>query len=336
MGQAIGTAAAHAHRNTTDAHGSVTHAYAVQQTLLADGCFLPHVATHAGENPVSSATFSASSQATLHGIGTNDAWVSGGLGFHRPPSDTRGYELTRAYCQWLFLSGGQLDRIDLCCDATDTASITVSLRKVDSIWDYHRTTTPIATTTLAVAAGDDQWVRWDCALADLDAGCYRIDVDACPGVTWRLSSGMLPGMVGGHQLSEQKMRRAANAPLAFRLAPAQAVWDPQQVASGVARPHTASNAWRSDPGAGFPQQLTAEWEESHTFGSVQVIFAGHLLGEIHGTPPFFRDPQTVRDYHIDACVDGVDNHRHCTRQLSRPRSPSARRSSVCQRTPPGH
>ena len=58
-----------------------------------------------------------------------------------------------------------------------------------------------------------------------------------------------------------------------------------------------------------------------------LSFPGHLLRELHATPPFFRDPQTPRDYAVQAWVNGAwqdlvtvrDNYqRHRRHQLPSP------------------
>jgi hypothetical protein len=72
----------------------------------------------------------------------------------------------------------------------------------------------------------------------------------------------------------------------------------------VTRPHRTTNLWRSDPAKGLPQWVQLEWEKPRTISRVELTWAGHLLREIHATPPFFRDPQCARDYRIEAWIGG--------------------------------
>jgi hypothetical protein len=82
------------------------------------------------------------------------------------------------------------------------------------------------------------------------------------------------------------------------------------VLSGVTRPHRATNLWRSSPGQPLPQWVELAWPRPQAVREVQLTFPGHLLREIHAYPPFFRDPQTPKDYTIEACVDGAWREVH--------------------------
>lgn len=291
MGQAVGTAAAHAHGQGVDAHGSVALAPAIQQQLLADGCFLPSVAADIDAG----ATARASSVARLYGVGPDDTWHDGGIGYGDLAGRSRG--LARIHSQFLHLSGPRLASIAICCDAEKAASVRLCLVRVESIWDYDLGHEPVAQAELPVALGAGQWLSWACNLDHLPAGCYRLDVGPVDGVGWQESTGFVPGCVAAFQMSPTRLRRLAGGiPLAFRLEPAQEPWSPDQVLSGVTRPQARANAWRSDPGQPLPQWVELSWPEARSFDHLQATFAGHLLREVHAEPPFHRDPQTVRDY----------------------------------------
>ncbi|MBC8010216.1 MAG: hypothetical protein H7067_08975 [Burkholderiales bacterium] len=112
-------------------------------------------------------------------------------------------------------------------------------------------------------------------------------------------------------MNAKKLRRVQiGATLSFRVTPAQLVYGPEQTLTGVTRPHRATNLWRSDPGQPLPQSLQLAWPAPQRIAHVELTFPGHLLREIHAYPPFFRDPQTPRDYAIEAFLSGAWTELH--------------------------
>lgn len=108
-----------------------------------------------------------------------------------------------------------------------------------------------------------------------------------------------------YAISPDRMRRFGNGhTLAYKVAPEQKPFSPQQVLSGVTRPHRATNLWISDASQPLPQWLELAWPEPQLLREVQLVFPGHLVREYHAYGPFYRDPQCPRDYAIDCWVNG--------------------------------
>ena len=100
------------------------------------------------------------------------------------------------------------------------------------------------------------------------------------------------------------LRRYGNGiTLSFRVDPPQPCFAPENVLSGVTRPHRFTNLWRSDPGEPLPQWLELEWSAPQTIRQIELTFPGQLLREYHAYPPFYRDPQCARDYAVFACIN---------------------------------
>src|SRR5699024_6540332 len=124
----------------------------------------------------------------------------------------------------------------------------------------------LAETELVVERGE-HWVRWDVAIApdalrrrDSGGQYVRLDLDATPGVEWRRAGRVMPGAVAAFEMSPGRMRRFGDGvTMSHRVEPAQRAYPPSSVIHGAARPHTATNAWRSDPGHPFDQWLQLEW-----------------------------------------------------------------------------
>lgn len=303
IGQAAGTAAAQAlaHNLPLARLASPAASARIQQRLLRDGCFLPHVAPADTADLALSANATASSSALNHGIGPDAVWAHGGLGRH---AADRAWPLSRPAAQWIAVAGGRLDSLSVCLDNPSATPQRVRARLVlpAHVWDYRRNLPALAEAELLVPPGTDRWVSWDVPLSHLPDGYVRLDLDCAaePAVNWRISRAVLPGQVAAWAMNARRLRRMhEGVSLAFRVIPAQPAYAPGSAITGANRPHTAVNLWRSDPGQPLPQWLQLAWPAPHTLAFVELTFPGHLLRELHATPPFFRDPQTPRDYTLE-------------------------------------
>jgi hypothetical protein len=316
VGQAIGTGAALALEKNLplsrlpdpDVIGEI------QQRLLRAGVFLPNSANADAADLARSATVTASSSALNHGCSTSSVWASGGIGQH--PWE-RGFSLEKTAAQWIAVSGGTVDKLDMCLDnrSGETQTVRARLVPVENIWDYRRELPAIAETTFSVPPGEDRWVEWPLACTGLADGYVRLELESdSADVLWRYSSTVLPGQVAGWAMSPKKLRRmASGVTMAFRVAPPQPAYEPAQVLTGVTRPHRSTNLWRSDAGQPLPQSLQLEWSAPQSLSRIELTFPGHLLRELHAYPPFFRDPQTPRDYRIEGWIDNAWIELHSER-----------------------
>lgn len=310
MGQAAGTAAAVAlsHEiSVQEVPGTAIRD--VQQQLLKDGCFLPNVVNEDDDDFARMSTLSASSEALYLGASPGDRWVDGGL---REVGRRVPEELSSLRGQWIPVETGPdapgLTAVSVLLRNTTQhrVSIPARLHQVDHIWDYRVDTGNVLAETELVVERGEHWVRWDVAIApdalrrrDSGGQYVRLDLDATPGVEWRRAGRVMPGAVAAFEMSPGRMRRFGDGvTMSHRVEPAQRAYPPSSVIHGAARPHTATNAWRSDPGHPFDQWLQLEWIAPREIQCVHVTFAGHLLREYDRTPALWKDPQTVRDYTI--------------------------------------
>ena len=305
VGQAVGTAAALARGKNIPLAHLPDHAGELQQRLLRDGCFLPHASNDDEHDLARTATTTASSTALNRGMAPDDPWVSGGLG---RASEVRTWSLEKPAAQWIAVAGGRIDAIAPCLDNRSDRPQRVRARLVrpEHIWDYRRDLPVLAEAELLVPVGEQQWVEWKLGLTDVAAGYVRLDLESTdPVVSWCVAQGILPGQVAAWAMTSQRLRRLeSGATLSFRIMPAQPVYEPAQIVSGVTRPYRATNLWRSDPVQSFPQWVQLAWPVPQTVACIELAWAGHLLRELHATPPFFRDPQCAADYSISALIEG--------------------------------
>lgn len=315
VGQAAGTGAALAlQRNVPlSALPEPPHIGEIQQRLLRDGCFLPNFANSDPRDLAPTAEVAASSSAVSYGLSPKDEWVHGGLqgtfGTVVNGSVPPAWSLAKPASQWIAVAGGALKTISVCLDNRTGAERRVHARLVraDHIWDYRRDLPPLVETSLSIPVGEELWIDWDIDLDCEAAGYLRLDLSAADpqnAPSWRMGGAILPGHVAAWAMSAKKLRRMeSGVSLAFRVEPPQAVFEPAQVVSGVTRPHRATNLWRSDPAQPFPQWLELAWPRTVCLAQIELVFPGHLLREVHAYPPFFRDPQTPRDYRLEAWID---------------------------------
>jgi len=127
----------------------------------------------------------------------------------------------------------------------------------------------------------------------------RVDLAANKNLKWMEAGWVIPGHVAMYQIGENKMRRFNNgSTLSFKVSPAQDCFKPENVISGVTRPHSYTNLWVSDKNLPLDQWLQLSWDAPQSVGTIEVTFPGHLLREIHAYAPFYRDPQCPKGYEI--------------------------------------
>jgi hypothetical protein len=284
----------------------------IQQRLLANGCFLPNIPSADPRDLAPSATARASSEFAVGGVAPDAPAHHAGLKFWKdqPQYDTGRLEVRRG--QLIATAGGRLDEIELGLSNESAAaeSLDVALFAVDHIWDYRAEPgAPLATATLSVPPGKQQWVRWplhlDLPAAIAPGSFLRLDALANRRLHWHAAQRIIPGHMAMYAISQNRMRRFGHGhTLAFRVAPAQPSFAPAQVLSGVTRPHRLTNLWISDPDQPLPQWLELRWPQPQTIAEVQLVFPGNLVREYHAYGPFYRDPQCPRDYSLEAWLDG--------------------------------
>jgi len=305
VGQAVGTAAALARSKHIPLAHLPDHAGELQQRLLRDGCFLPHVSNDDGYDLARVAIITASSTALNHGIAPDDRWISGGLG---RACEVRAWSLAKPAAQWIAVAGGRIDTIAPCLDnrSDRPQRVRARLARPEHIWDYRRDLPVLAETELVVPVGEQLWIEWNLNLTHVADGYVRLDLECIdPAVSWCVAQGILPGQVAAWAMTPQRLRRMeSGATLAFRITPGQPAYAPAQVISGVTRPYRSVNLWRSDPNLSLPQSVQLAWPATQVIDQIEITWAGNLLREVHATPPFFRDPQCAADYTIEALIDG--------------------------------
>lgn len=342
MGQAAGTTAA----ITLQKDILIKDAPAVlikdiQQQLLRDGCFLPNYKNEDEKDFARLANVSASSEALLHGAGPESKGIHDGLNFWKDQPQYLTEKLENRRGQLVAIGSKRIEKIEMFLNNTsDTVQkVTCQLRLADHIWDYRACELPtLAEEVLSVPPGKN-WIEWTLNINDAPVGRFtRIDLLPNQDVEWLTAGRIESGQLAFYQISPTRMRRFGNGhTLSFKIHPAQPCYNPQNVISGVTRPHRFTNLWKSDPNLPLPQWLQLSWPEEQELKQVELTFPGHLLREYHAYDPFYRDPQCPKDYSILAFIEGQwqtvvevkeNYHRHRKHKLAEMISTNQIRVSV--------
>ncbi|MFX3635844.1 MAG: FAD-dependent oxidoreductase [Candidatus Pristimantibacillus sp.] len=314
LGQAAGTAAALAVANGTTVSEVTNNSIGeVQQQLLRDGCFLPNVRNEDAKDLARSAMISASSEHALVGAGPHSVGAHKGLAVWRDQNHATKDDLL--HCrrgQWIAIGTPKVQRVSVCLTNESDQSQTVQAKiyLVKDIWDYRvEPGQAIAETTLEVPVGKESWIDWTVNLdasSGLKVGGYiRIDLFTNEAVTWHRAGRIEPGHVSAFEMGMGKMRRYDNGvTMSYKVEPAQPCYPAANVINGVSRPHGYTNMWKSDSSEPLSQWLQLQWDKEQSIRSVELTFPGHLLREYHAYSPFYCDPQTAKDYLIQAEQDG--------------------------------
>lgn len=296
VGQAVGAAAALCVKHGKAPREIATnHAAECRQMILRQDGYIPGVVNEDPRDLARLATVTATSDAPLV----------------FPPATTE-LEMTLPKAQIFPVSANRVDRVSLLLRSTLAAAIemTVSLRRANFVWDF-RGTTDLATATANVPANREGWVHFDFS-AEVEAGeLYYIHTTAHPGVFWKLfvednddlahrcpvgvTPAELPGEVYWRPFREGKS-------FCMALTPESRPFGGQNVVGGGNRPDRWTNLWQSAPGAALPQSLEIAWDAPRRFNRVELTFDTNMNRRVR--LPYFRYPECVKDYRLEARVGG--------------------------------
>ena len=310
MGQAAGTACAVAlQAGINPDHFSANEVSRVQQRLLRDGCFLPHVGKADPGDLAVAASVSSSSSAVVSRVQPDDPNLNSGMGIWRDQEQPTGKdELLHRRGQWIAVSTSRIESLSVLLTnlSAEKQVVRVWLQKVRDIWDYRiDEAESLASGLLEIPPGARQWATWKVGVPSTPGHYLRLDLGENPKVCWHQAGGILPGHLSAFDMGYGQMRRyGAGVTLAFQVDPPQSPYQASNVLTGVTRPHRWTNLWRSDPAQALPQWLEFSWDKEQVIGSIELTFPGHLVREYHAYGPFYRDPQCPRDYSVEIEMSG--------------------------------
>ncbi len=291
IGQAAGTAAAFCvtqKRRPVDlTPGDVA---AIQQTLLREGAYIPHLANNDSDDLARRARVTASSRAVLEAQPGKKSLV-----------------LNRPAAQLIPVAGGALESVEVYLENQTTGEVALRARLIPAgdLWDVAALDNPrpVATSQATLSAGEKRWVKFVLKLGPgAKKRLYWLEIAKTNGVRWFYSEPTLVGLSAACRGKE----RWWSAPgifqqgqtLAVRVEPNPCPYEPSNVVGGTARAECWPNVWISDPAVKLPQHVELRFDQPVEIGCVQITFDTNLSRPYSSTPALFRAPECVRDYAI--------------------------------------
>jgi hypothetical protein len=291
MGQALGIAAAVAHRNRLRITKISDHPHLIreiQQTLLREGCHLPHVKRQDPLDLAPLALVSASSSESL----------AGSL-----PASDQSMPFEGRLAQIIPTDGGKIESLSIFLQSGETRVVTMRLVKVPTIWSYRDEQT-VFLAEAQVPVDPSGKALWNLHFKGTGSpGFLRLEVNADSIARWRHSTNEVHGSFALRSISKTRWRSLGGS-LAYEISPSQSVFGPEQVIRGDSRPSSEVNCWISHSSQSLPQSLELRWKSPQLIREIQLVFPGHLRHELHRTPALFRDPQIPKDYQIEIFEKG--------------------------------
>jgi hypothetical protein len=316
LGQAAGTAAARAVRlKLSPRTYAQQHMPALQQTLLKDDLFIPHVRN---EDPLDLARFAQVRAASVDACQTfkkTDCQNAGYMPLDRP----------RAMVIPVGLHGN-LESIFLQLSTTivDATNITLQIRKAKHAADFSSREV-LATITAIVPPGYSMvlptkppvhgfshWVKFD-VNQSIAAPYVCIELPAVEGIWWgRMARAPQPSCraawESGTWVAVKNEYHSFYTVPAIVLPPSPhhtaTDYAAENIVNGLIRPDERSmNMWASDPRQAMPQWIELLFSQATTLDSVYLTFDTDLdVDEAHKSDVV--PPECVRDYQVSGLVGG--------------------------------
>jgi hypothetical protein len=228
---------------------------------------------------------------------------------------------------FLFPVSPELRSIELLVDAARETTVEIEVWSTGRAENYvpHRLETSGAA---QVEAGERQWVsiraEW---IPTSEASNAFVVVKANEALTLYLSdrplSGVLSFVKGDQRIVSQSleerdleqpvvqwgMRSVVRQPFCFRVHPETDAYLPEKTTDGYTRPYGEPHLWASEPLDGEEAWLQLAWKENVETREIHLTFNDDVNEDLinlhHHRTPFDIIPELVRDYRIEAQVDGA-------------------------------
>ncbi|MEW6358884.1 MAG: FAD-dependent oxidoreductase [Planctomycetota bacterium] len=283
MGQAAGTAAALCVKKKAAPRAiAKRHIAELQQTLLKDGCFIPELPNEDPDDMARSAKVAATSCAPLALEPQESATAL---------SDRRS--------QIFPITAQRLNTISLHLKSSlaEPREVRLEFCPASSLWEYNEEPpSPPPTAAATVPPNSVGWVVFHLN-ATTRQGLYRINLPACPGVSWS-NAQPEPGVAAFYRRETWKRWAPSKVAFAMRLDPPSSPFGPENMVNGVARPLRWTNLWVSDPAQPLPQAVTLDLGSPRTFNAVYLTFDTYLHVEARSFPGLSKVKECVSDYEI--------------------------------------
>jgi len=321
-GQAVGVAASLCMKYQVPPRAITSrHIPELQQLLLKQDQFIPHVVNKDPNDLALSARVTASSQASLV----------------FPESD--GAEQLKVPTAQLFpVSSNRIDRVELWLQsgANSSPKVKIGLRAAATLWDFS-SQDDLSTAEAEISPNETRWVPFDLKVDVKPNHLYWIYVEPATDVSWKrfldqrdiykyavnpekkgwwgtmrdvqLHSARIPVGTMAAKRSDLEIKsyfggrpwnyllqygRAHPGAFSLRVTPKSEPYGPANMISGVTRPEAWTNLWMSSSEEALPQWAEFEFSGPKSFNSVYLTFDTDL--SFFPEFPLHVPPECVKDY----------------------------------------
>jgi ribulose 1,5-bisphosphate synthetase/thiazole synthase len=296
IGQAVGTAA-HLCARYKALPGDLYpgRVREMQQLLLKQDCYIPHVANEDPADLARTAKVTASSCATLR-------FPEGTVGCEYEHARQRTYlrsNLDNERAQMFPVTASRIDTIEALVESrrSSPAAVTLNLYKAGAIWDFGSKES-LETATAEIAPGSLAWLKFDVNVAVDPNALYWIGLKSDTEVHWRYSERSPTGTTCASRILRNWS--AQKGSYTMRILPESRPYEAGNLLSGIGRPEKWTNIWVSDPSLGFPQSVEYDFGKPARFNTVHLLFDTDLNLPHMSTPGLYRTPECASDYVVYA------------------------------------
>jgi len=289
VGQGVGAAAALCRKHVCEPSVIASkHARELQQVLLRQDASIPGAENEDPADLARRAAVTASSEAPL-----------------RFPESQTFHPARYALGQLFPVSTDHLETVELLLQSTSSQQqiVTLSLRKVDHVWDL-RPSREIASTKATIAASSRGYVSFPLRAATKPGSLYFVSIDAAPEIGWAMFSdesgqpSQIPVGTTAADLPPGGRWRpfTGGRSLVLRTTPMQHPYSPQNVVRGTNRPDMWTNIYVSDAEQKLPAWIELKFPSAVRMSQIQITFDTDTNRRIK--LPLFRYPECVKSYEI--------------------------------------
>ncbi|WP_284642329.1 FAD-dependent oxidoreductase [Paenibacillus silviterrae] len=310
IGEAAGTGAALAVKHGTTPRGVYeNHLAELQQTLLKQDASVIGLRNEDAADAARQATVTASS--TLRRLAVE------------APAEAVKLDTDLAL---LLPVAPELEKLELLVDAAEATTLQVELWSTGRAENYVPHTFEVSGSA-AIDAGERQWVSVPLAWKPESTQNAFVIVRANAAVSLLASDRQQTGVLSFKRVGEGRtvkqledhtptqpvvqwsMRGLNRKPFCFRAYPETSAFAAENVTDGYLRPYGGPHLWVSEPLAGGEASVELSWSEGTAIQEVHIVFNDDVNEDLinlhHHRTPFEVIPELVRDYRVEALVDGA-------------------------------
>ncbi|HZZ43665.1 MAG TPA: FAD-dependent oxidoreductase, partial [Tepidisphaeraceae bacterium] len=293
VGQAAGVAAGVCKKYGVLPRGVVKeHMKECQQLILRQDGNVPGVENEDPNDLARSATASASSEMVF------------GMG-----EPVTAHEMAIPRAQLFPVSGDRIETVSVYLQSKldHDVEMKMTLRAAGQVWDF-RSREDMGEAKAVVKAGSDGWVEFKLGANVKPRGLYWVWLGGMAGVYWKAiavprgeSHATPPGCVAAQKMGKTRWEQLGTGLcMGLKVTPESKAYGAGNVNTGTHRPDRWTNIWMSDNE--LPAWVELKWEEKKKLNTVVLAFDTNT-GRREDLP-YFRYPDCVKDYDVEAMVGG--------------------------------